>query len=72
MNTMQIPLSKYQRLQGELELLKNTELLRNFNKLMDLLYKDKYGLFMNDYTDDLTEAAVNQAWADELGKWRDW
>ncbi len=69
MNTVQIPLSEYQRLQEELELLKNTELLRNFNKLVDLLYQEKYGLFMSDYTDDLTETAVNQAWTDEPSGW---
>ena len=52
-----------------MELLKNTELLRNFNKLVDLLYQEKYGLFMSDYTEDLTEAAVNEAWADEPSEW---
>lgn len=71
MQTVEIPLSEYQRLQEELELLKNTELLRNFNKLVDLLYQEKYGLFMGDYTDDLTEAAVNEAWTDEASKWDD-
>ena len=69
MNTVEIPLSEYRRLQEELELLKNTELLRNFNKLVDLLYQEKYGLFMGDYTDDLTEAAVNEAWVDEPSEW---
>ena len=69
MNTVEIPLSEYQRLQEELELLKNTELLQNFNRLVDLLYQDKYGLFMSDYTDDLTENAVNEAWANEPSKW---
>ncbi len=69
MNTVEIPLSEYRRLQEELELLKNTELLRNFNKLVDLLYQEKYGLFMGDYTEDLTEAAVSEAWADEPSEW---
>jgi len=69
MNTVEIPASEYQRLQEELALLKDTELLRNFNKLVDLLYQDKYGLFMSDYTDDLTEAAVDQMWKDEPGGW---
>ena len=69
MNTVEIPLSEYRRLQEELELLKNTELLRNFNKLVDLLYQEKYGLFMGDYTEDLTEVAVNEAWLDEPSGW---
>ena len=69
MQTVEIPLSEYRRLQEELELLKNTELLRNFNKLVDLLYQEKYGLFMGDFTDDLTEASVSEAWIDEPSEW---
>lgn len=69
MNTVEIPLSEYQRLQEELALLKDTELLRNFNKLVDLLYQEKYGLFMGDYTEDLTESAVGEAWQDEPSEW---
>lgn len=69
MNTVQIPTSEYQRLQEELALLKDTELLRNFNKLVDLLYQDKYGLYMGEFTEDLTEAAVSQAWENEPSEW---
>ena len=43
MNIVQIPASEYQRLKEELALLKDTELLQNFNKLVDFLYQDKYG-----------------------------
>ncbi|HMS41769.1 MAG TPA: hypothetical protein PKE69_16175 [Pyrinomonadaceae bacterium] len=69
MKMVEIPLSEYRRLKEELELLKNTELLRNINKLVDLLYQEKYGLFMGDYTDDLTETVVNEAWTDEPSGW---
>lgn len=65
MKTIQIPVSEYQRLQEELALLKNSELLQTVNKLIDFLYQDKYGLYMGDYTEDLTEYAVNEAWEDD-------
>lgn len=69
MNTVQIPTSEYQRLKEELALLKDTELLLNFNKLVDFLYQDKYGLYMGEFTEDLTEHSVDQAWADEPSEW---
>lgn len=69
MNTVQIPTSEYQRLKEELALLKDTELLLNFNKLVDFLYQDKYGLYMGEFTEDLTEHSVDQAWPSEPSEW---
>lgn len=69
MQTIEIPVSEYQRLQEELSLLKDTELLRTVNKLVDFLYQDKYGLYMGEYTDDLTEAAIENAWEDAPSEW---
>lgn len=69
MQTIQLPITEYQRLQEELTLLKNNELLQGINKLVDLLYQDKYGLYMGEFTEDLTEYAVNQAWGEEASEW---
>ena len=69
MQTIQLPITEYQRLQEELALLKNTELLQIINKLVDLLYQDKYGLYMGEFTEDLTEYSVNQAWENEPSGW---
>ena len=69
MTTIQLPLTEYQRLQEELALLKNTELLQTINKLVDFLYQDKYGLYAGDFTEDLTEYSVNQAWENKPSAW---
>ena len=69
MQIIQLPVIEYQRLQEELALLKNAELLQNINKLVDLLYQNKYGLYMGDFTEDLTEYSVNQAWGNEPNEW---
>ena len=69
MQTIQLPITEYQRLQEELALLRNSELLQGINKLVDLLYQDKYGLYMGEFTEDLTEYAVNQAWEGESIDW---
>ncbi len=69
MKTIQIPVSEYRRLQEELALLKNSELLQNVNKLIDFLYQDKYGLYMGDYTEDLTEYAISENWEDAPDGW---
>ena len=69
MQTIEIPVSEYQKLQDELSLLKDTELLKNVNKLIDALYQDKYGLYMGDYTDDLTEHSIDNAWEEGGSEW---
>ena len=66
---MEIPVSEYQRLQDELSMLKDNELLKKLNRLVDYLYQDKYGLYLGDNTDDLTEFAVNNAWENEESAW---
>jgi hypothetical protein len=68
METIQVPVTEYQRLQEELALLKDTELLQTFNKLIEFLYQDKCGLYMGDCTEDLTEYSISQAWEDEPGE----
>ena len=52
-------------MQEELLLLRNTELLSKMNRLIDILFQEKYGLFMQDYTEDLTEYSMNNAWRKE-------
>ncbi len=69
MQTIEIPISEYQKLQEELSLLKDTELLKNVNKLVEVLYQDRYGLYMGDFTDDLTEHALDNAWEIEDSEW---
>ncbi|MCU0426663.1 MAG: hypothetical protein MUF71_13655 [Candidatus Kapabacteria bacterium] len=66
---VQIPVEEYRRLQEELALLKNTELLQQFERLVELLYQDKFGLYMGAYTADLTEASIDAAWNNEPNSW---
>lgn len=66
---VQLPASEYLHLQEELALLKDTDLLQKFNRLIDLLYQDKYGLYMGDYTSDLREHSVNTSWNHEPSAW---
>ncbi len=65
MSLIQIPLEDYKIMQEELQLLRNTELLTKVNRLVDILFEEKYGLFMKDYTADLTESAIDNAWKNE-------
>lgn len=69
MQTIEVPLAEYKRMQEELNLLKDSELLQKLNRLIDLLYQDKYGLYMGEETEDLTEAAVNEFWQNEESAW---
>lgn len=69
MQTIEISISEYRRMQDELSLLKDNELLTKVNRLLDYMYQDKYGLYMGDDTDDLTEFAVTTAWEDTPSEW---
>jgi hypothetical protein len=65
MEIIQIPITQYQLMQEELKLLRDTDLLSKLNRLIDLLFQEKYGLFMQDYTEDLTQVSVQDAWKKE-------
>ena len=63
--TIQIPVTEYNNLKQTIELLKDNSLLSKVNQLIDLLFEEKYGLYMEDYTDDLTEYTLNNSWENE-------
>ena len=71
MNTksIQIPLSEYHNLKKTIELLSDNSLLTKVNKLVDLLFEEKYGLYMANNTDDLIEQSINNSWKDEETVW---
>ena len=61
-DTIQIPVKEYEEMKEQISLLKDNVLLEKMNRLIDLLYEEKYGLYMGDNTDDLTEAALKRNW----------
>jgi hypothetical protein len=63
--TIQVPLSDYNHLKEELALLKNSDLLKTMNKLIEMLYQDKYGLYMGD----LAEHTINKSWDNKPSVW---
>ncbi|MCX6152362.1 MAG: hypothetical protein NTX22_17685 [Ignavibacteriales bacterium] len=68
MQTIQLPYSEYQSLKEQIKLLKDGDLLKKVNRLLDILYQEKYGLYLGEYTEDLTEHAVNNL-EDINNKW---
>jgi len=65
MDTINIPLKEYEALKEEVSLLKDKELLKKVNRLIDLLFEEKYGLYMGDYTGDLTEKVMEDNYKDK-------
>ena len=61
-NTIQIPVEEYKAMKEEIALLKDTRLLTKVNRLIDLLYQEKYGLYLGNDTTDLTEAVIRSSW----------
>lgn len=60
MQTVQIPLDEYDKLIVQNRLLQQSELLQQINQVLDLMYESKYGLYLGDYTEDLTEYSINE------------
>ncbi|MFH1198164.1 MAG: hypothetical protein V1720_20850 [bacterium] len=69
MDTIQIPYNEYQSLKEQIMLLKDNELLKKVNKLIDILYQEKYGLYLGNYTEDLTEQSITEFWKSNSSKW---
>ena len=73
MESITLPKEEYLKLHKEIQLLRNNEFLKKVGELIDILFEEKYGLFMGDYTDDLTEYSINneQDWKNRESGWDD-
>ena len=67
--TISIPLVEYQSLKEELELLKNTELVNKLNRLIDLMFQEKYGLYVSDFQDDMINEEMKRIWGVAPSNW---
>ncbi len=68
-DVIQIPFKEYQLMKEEIALLKDNSLLEKMNRLVELLYEEKYGLYLGNHTDDLTQAFVKNNWSEENSPW---
>ena len=67
--TIQISVKEYEAMKEELSLLKDNTLLEKLNRLVDLLYEEKYGLYLGNNTSDLTETSVLKNWPSPNSVW---
>lgn len=68
-DTIEIPVKEYEAMKEELALLKNNALLEKMNRLIELMYEEKYGLYLGDNIQDLTEASVQKNWPPQNSAW---
>lgn len=68
---IQIPVKEYELMKEEISLLKDNTLLEKLNRLVEILYEEKYGLYLGDDTTDLTEASIQNSWPQEKSAWDD-
>jgi len=68
-DVIQIPIKEYEAMKEEILLLKDTELLKKINRLVELLYQEKYGLYMGDNTSDLSNASIQKNWQEANSAW---
>ncbi len=68
-DVIQIPLKEYEAMREEILLLRDNELLKKINRLVELLFQEKYGLYMGDNTSDLTKASIQKNWQEPNTAW---
>ncbi len=68
-DTIQIPVAEYEAMKEELALLKNNDLFKKMNRLVELLYEEKYGLYLGNDTTDLTNASIQKNWPSQNSAW---
>jgi len=66
---IQIPVKEYEEMKETILLLKDTELLKKVNRLVELMYEEKYGLYLGNDTSDLASASVQKNWRQPNSAW---
>lgn len=69
--SIQIPVKEYELMKEEIALLKDNILLGKLNRLVEILYEEKYGFYLGNNTDDLAEAAILGNWSQGKSVWDD-
>jgi hypothetical protein len=69
METITISLNEYNMLKEEAKLLKDKEFMNRVNRLIDLIFQEKYGLYLGNNTDDLTEQIISDNFKKENSDW---
>ena len=64
-DVIQIPVQEYEAMKETIALLKDNELLKKLDRLVDLLYKEKQQLYLGNDTSDLTTASMANAFTNE-------
>ena len=68
-DVIQIPVEEYKAMKEEISLLKDNLLLEKMNRLVDLMFEEKYGLYLGNSTSDLTESSINKNWTAQNSAW---
>lgn len=66
---IQIPVKEYEAMKETIALLSDGELVKKLSRLVDLLYEEKYGLYLGNDTSDLTAAALHRSFQPSNSPW---
>lgn len=67
--TIEISVKEYEAMKEKISLLSDTELIKKFNRLLELIYEEKRSLYLGDDTSDLTEATINYLYKESTSAW---
>jgi len=69
METITISLNEYKRLKEEANMFNDKEFMKKVNKLIDLVFQEKYGLYLGNNTEDLATHIVSENYSKEKSGW---
>lgn len=65
MDVVELPANVYSSLRKEIDLLRDQSLLIMLNEIIEIMYQNKYGLYLGNYTEDLSAASI-----DNINEWK--
>jgi hypothetical protein len=68
-DVIQIPRKEYEAMQEKISLLQDSDLVRKLTRLVELIYEEKYGLYLGDDTSDLTASSLKGAFTGSNSAW---
>jgi len=67
--TIEISVKEYEAMKEKISLLSDSELIKKFNRLLEIIYEEKQSLYLGNNTSDLAEASINHLYKESTDAW---
>jgi hypothetical protein len=60
---------EYESMKEEIRMLNDTRITEKINGLIEIFCEQKNGLYLGDFTEDITLASIKRNWAEQNSEW---